>query len=80
MGKKLFDYVIGNPPYQEEQDSEDIKGSKKNYAPPVYNIFMDEANKIADRVEFIRLVFCLMLAVLRSLGMKKCSMMNILRF
>ena len=35
MGKKLFDYVIGNPPYQEEQDSEDIKGSKKNYAPPV---------------------------------------------
>lgn len=53
MGKKLFDYVIGNPPYQEEQDSEDIKGSKKNYAPPVYNIFMDEANKIADRVELI---------------------------
>ena len=33
MGKKLFDYVIGNPPYQEEQDSDDVSGSKKNYAP-----------------------------------------------
>lgn len=49
----LFDFVIGNPPYQEEQNSDDIEGSKKNYAPPVYNIFMDAADKIADKVELI---------------------------
>lgn len=29
MGKKLFDYVIGNPPYQEEQLSENSDGSLK---------------------------------------------------
>ena len=53
MGKKLFDYVIGNPPYQEEQDSDDVSGSKKNYAPPVYNAFMDAAYVIAERTELI---------------------------
>ncbi|MGI6019776.1 MAG: Eco57I restriction-modification methylase domain-containing protein [Marvinbryantia sp.] len=53
MGKKLFDFVIGNPPYQEEQDSDDVVGSKKNYAPPVYNIFMDAANDIAERTELV---------------------------
>lgn len=53
MGKKLFDFVIGNPPYQEEQDSDDVVGSKKNYAPPVYNIFMDAANDIAKRTELV---------------------------
>ena len=46
MGKKLFDYVIGNPPYQEEQISENADGSLKNYAPPVYDKFMDEAFKV----------------------------------
>lgn len=53
MEKKLFDYVIGNPPYQEEQDSDDVSGSKKNYAPPVYNVFMDAAYSIAERTELI---------------------------
>lgn len=53
MGKKLFDYVIGNPPYQEEQKSEDLSGSKKNYAPPVYNIFMDAANAVSRRTELV---------------------------
>lgn len=53
MGKKMFDYVIGNPPYQEEQISDDVLGSKKNYAPPVYNIFMDEANKISNKTELV---------------------------
>lgn len=43
-----FDYVIGNPPYQEE-----TIGDNKNYAPPVYHFFMDEAFKVADRVELI---------------------------
>lgn len=53
MGKKLFDYVIGNPPYQEEQESNDVAGSKKNYAPPVYNIFIDAANNVAEKTELI---------------------------
>lgn len=48
-----FDFVIGNPPYQQEQESTDINGSSKNYAPPVYNLFMDAANEIADKVELI---------------------------
>lgn len=43
-----FDYIIGNPPYQEE-----TLGDNKGYAPPIYNHFMDEAYKIADRVELI---------------------------
>ena len=48
-----FDFVIGNPPYQEEQISEDTDGSLKNYAPPVYHFFMDAAYQIADKVELI---------------------------
>ncbi len=48
-----FDFVIGNPPYQEEQESTDIDSSSKNYAPPVYNLFMDMANQIAEKVELI---------------------------
>ena len=40
-----FDYAIGNPPYQEEtQDTSDN---------PIYNIFMDGAYDVADRVELI---------------------------
>ena len=48
-----FDFIIGNPPYQEEQISEDFEGSLKNYAPPIYNHFMDECYRIADAVELI---------------------------
>ena len=45
-GKKMkFDFVIGNPPYQETMDGTSDK--------PVYNYFMDEAYKIADKVELI---------------------------
>lgn len=40
-----FDYVIGNPPYQESRDdTKDI---------PVYHGFMDAAYTVADRVELI---------------------------
>lgn len=49
MGKKLFDYVIGNPPYQEEFTAD----GNKTYAAPVYNDFMDAAYGVADRVELI---------------------------
>ena len=49
MGKKLFDYVIGNPPYQEEFTTE----GNKTYAAPVYNQFMDAANAVGEKVELI---------------------------
>lgn len=49
MGNKLFDYVIGNPPYQEEFSSD----GNKTYAAPVYNSFMDEAYKVGEKVELI---------------------------
>lgn len=42
-----FDYVIGNPPYQEES-----KGNNESDT-PVYHFFMDEAFKVADKVELI---------------------------
>lgn len=43
-----FDYVIGNPPYQDESN-----GELRNFAPPVYNMFLDESYKVAGRVEMI---------------------------
>ena len=43
-----FDFVIGNPPYQEEQG-----GENKTFATPVYNKFMDAAYGVADKVELI---------------------------
>ncbi len=49
MNKKLFDFVIGNPPYQEEFSDE----GNKTYAAPVYNTFMDAAFKVGDQVELI---------------------------
>ena len=48
-----FDYVIGNPPYQDEQISNDTDDSKKNYAPPVYDKFMEAAFAVSDYVELI---------------------------
>lgn len=43
--KKLFDYVIGNPPYQE-----DTQGTSDK---PVYNLFMDAVFDCANKVELI---------------------------
>ena len=40
-----FDFVIGNPPYQEETEGTSDK--------PVYNCFMDAAYSISDKVELI---------------------------
>lgn len=40
-----FDYIIGNPPYQEE-----MEGTSDS---PVYNYFMDSAYDIAQKVELI---------------------------
>ena len=50
MGKKLFDYVIGNPPYNENFEN---SGENGNFAKPVYNYFMDATYGIADKVELI---------------------------
>lgn len=46
--KMKFDYIIGNPPYQDE-----TLGDNATYAPPIYHLFLDEAYKIADHVELI---------------------------
>lgn len=45
--KKLFNYVIGNPPYQNELTGD------SNTATPTYNTFMDEAYRVSDVVELI---------------------------
>ena len=47
--EKKFYAVIGNPPYQEEFNDE----GNKTYAKPVYNAFMDAAEKASERVELI---------------------------
>ena len=43
-----FDFVIGNPPYQDN-----TLGDNEGYAPPIYHLFMNEAFKIANKVELI---------------------------
>ena len=42
-----FDVIIGNPPYQEETASDSTR------KPPIFNYFMDEAYKCADKVQLI---------------------------
>ena len=59
MRKKLFDYVIGNPPYNEDFEN---SGDNGNFAKPVYNYFMDATYGIADKVELIHSVDSLRLA------------------
>lgn len=44
--EKKFYAVIGNPPYQEESEGNQRKS-------PIYNYFMDEAYKTAEKVELI---------------------------
>ncbi len=47
-GKKMkFDYIIGNPPYQEKS-----RGANANDT-PVYHWFYDGAMKVSDRIELI---------------------------
>ncbi|WP_407417013.1 Eco57I restriction-modification methylase domain-containing protein [Paratractidigestivibacter faecalis] len=45
MAKKKFYAVIGNPPYQES-----VEGTSDK---PIYNYFLDEAYRVADRAELI---------------------------
>lgn len=44
---KLFDYIVGNPPYQQ-----DSNGDNENDT-PLYHYFYQEAYSIADKVELI---------------------------
>lgn len=44
-----FDFCIGNPAYNEPAD----KDGNETYAPPIYHRFIDEACKIAEKVEMI---------------------------
>ena len=46
----LFDYVIGNPPFNDEFGS---TGENDTFAPPVYHIFIDSAYEIARKVELV---------------------------
>ena len=43
-----FDFCIGNPPYQDE-----TVGAQKQFAPPVYDKFMDASYQISDVVELV---------------------------
>lgn len=43
-----FDFIIGNPPYQDE-----TLGNNKGFAPPIYDKFIDGAYQISDKVELI---------------------------
>lgn len=47
MSNKLFNYVIGNPPYQDMTESDSTR------MPPVYDKFMDAVDEVADKVELI---------------------------
>lgn len=45
---KKFDYIIGNPAYQD-----DTLGDNKGFAPPIYHHFLDQAGSIAHKTLLI---------------------------
>lgn len=69
-----FDFVIGNPPYQENK-----QGNER--ANPIYDKFMEEAFKVAKAVELITPARFLFEAGQTSKEWnKKCLMTSILRY
>lgn len=46
--KMRFDFIIGNPPYQD-----DTLGDNKTFAPQIYNTFLDCAYTLSDKVEMV---------------------------
>lgn len=45
---KKFDFVVGNPPYQEDVDS-----NNETYSPPIYHDFLNNAFNISHKVSMI---------------------------
>ena len=43
-----FDYIVGNPPYQDK-----TIGDNESYAPPIYHTFMDNAYELGSKVLLI---------------------------
>ena len=43
-----FDYIIGNPPYQDE-----TIGENDTYAPPIYDRFIDATQEVGKKVELV---------------------------
>lgn len=48
--KYMFDFCIGNPPYQEEFGG---SGDNKTFGAPIYNKFIDSAYAVSNKVELI---------------------------
>ena len=42
-----FDFIIGNPPYQDESQR------NNGYASPIYNLFLEDSYKLARNVILI---------------------------
>ena len=72
---KKFYAVVGNPPYQS-----DSVGGNDSYAPQIYNVFLDAAYEVGDKVEMVHPArFCLTLGVRRKRGTERCLRTLILR-
>ena len=70
-----FDFVIGNPSYQQESTGANESDT------PLYHLFFNGALSVSDKVDLILLVdFCLMLEVHLKTGIQECSIVSILKF
>lgn len=49
MGKKLFDYVIGNPPYQQESKDSKPKSNGQKPMTNIFQYFQEAADKITNK-------------------------------
>ncbi len=75
-----FDFIIGNPPYQDESNGE-MRNYARNYAPPIYDKFMDACYGVADTVELIHPArFLFNAGSTPKAWNEKCCTMSILRF
>ena len=49
MGKKLFDYIIGNPPYQQESKDSKPKNNGQKPMTNIFQYFQEAADKITNK-------------------------------